>query len=114
MNFEPLFSTPEFQIPEGFPGVPEVELWKLASQTHSILSPVSIVIVAGEKVSPLLPTSTVNVLAKEVSPTKRERAPASPKMKRRVDNLMVAEGDTTFRTILVPIRKSNGAVTVSA
>ena len=46
-----------------FPGVPEVVLSKLASQTHSISSPTLIVTVLGEKLSPLAPTPTATVLA---------------------------------------------------
>jgi len=60
--------------------VPEVVLWKLASQTHSILSPASIVIEGGEKLSPPVPTWTVKVLANDELARKRESAPANPRM----------------------------------
>ena len=55
-KFEPLLRTPEFHIPEGLPGVPEVVLWKLESQIHLIVSPGSMVMRAGEKYSPPVPT----------------------------------------------------------
>ena len=70
-----MFRMPESQIPSGAPGVPEVVLWALDSQTHSTVSPTSIVSVDGLKDRfPFGPTVTVKVFASAAAPPTSENS----------------------------------------
>ncbi len=60
----PWLRTPEFHIPLGMPGVPEVLLWKSSLQVQRTVSPGRIVTDEGEKTNaPLGATVTSTVVA---------------------------------------------------